>query len=123
MTDHAILKSRAGDLRRNQTPAERVLWMRLRMRQIGGVRFLRQRVIGDFIVDFYAPSVRLAVELDGGQHYEPGRIRYDANRTAWFEAQGITVLRYTNLEVSRRLDDVLGDIERTVTRLKEGASR
>lgn len=119
MTDRLVLKRRAGDLRRNQTPAERVLWARLRMRNVCGVRFLRQYVIGDYIVDFYAPFLRLAVELDGGQHYEPDKLRYDEHRTGWLQARGITLLRYTNLEVSQRLDDVLGDIEQVVSRLKE----
>ena len=119
MTERLILKRRAGDLRRNQTPAERLLWTRLRMRNMGGVRFLRQYVIGDYIVDFYAPSLRLVVELDGGQHYEEDKLRYDEHRTGWLQAQGITLLRYTNLDVSRRLDEVLGDIEQVVSRLKE----
>jgi very-short-patch-repair endonuclease len=119
MTDHAILKRSAGDLRRNQTPAERLLWTRLRMRNVCGVRFLRQYVVGDYIVDFYAPSLRLAIELDGGQHYEPDKLRYDEHRTGRLQAQGITLLRYTNLEVSQRLNDVLGDIEQVVSRLKE----
>jgi adenine-specific DNA-methyltransferase len=112
------MKRRAGDLRRGQTPGERALWGRLRMRNVCGVRFLRQRIIGSYIVDFYAPSLRLAVELDGGQHYEPGGMRHDAQRSEWLHARGITVLRYTNLDVSQRLDDVLLDIERVVMRLR-----
>jgi very-short-patch-repair endonuclease len=112
------MKRRAGDLRRDQTSAERALWARLRMRNLCGVRFLRQRVIGDYIVDFYAPSLRLAIELDGGQHYEPEGQRYDEHRSNWLRGQGVMVLRYTNLDVWQRLDDVLDDIERVVMRLK-----
>ncbi len=111
------MKSRAGELRRNQTPAERALWRRLRLRQVGGVRFLRQRVVGNFILDFYAPSVRLAVELDGGQHFEADAAACDAMRSRWLGARGIEVLRYTNLDVSQRMDNVLDDISRTVSKL------
>ncbi|TAN06911.1 MAG: endonuclease domain-containing protein [Rhodanobacteraceae bacterium] len=113
------MKFRASELRRNQTPAERELWKRLRLRRVCGVRFLRQYVIGHYILDFYAPSTRLAVELDGGQHYESDVIAHDATRRRWFAARGIEVLRYTNLDVSRRIDDVLIDIERAVARLRQ----
>lgn len=111
------MKRRATTQRGNQTPAERTLWSRLRMRNVCGVRFLRQRVIGPFIVDFYAPSLHLAIEVDGGQHYEPDEQRYDKRRTEWLRTRNITVLRYTNLEIARNLDDVLCDIERVVARL------
>jgi very-short-patch-repair endonuclease len=119
MTDRLVQKRRAGVLSRNQTPAERVLWARLRLRNMAGVRFLRQHVIGDYIIDFYAPSLRLAIELDGGQHYDPDKVRYDERRTARLTVQDVAVLRYTNLDVSQRLEDVLSDIERVVSRLKD----
>jgi very-short-patch-repair endonuclease len=112
------MKSRAGELRRNQTPAERKLWKRLRLRQLDGVRFLRQYVMGGCILDFYAPSIRLAIELDGGQHYEAGARRHDEVRSRWLASRGVEVLRYTNLDVSRRMDDVLDDILRAAARLK-----
>ena len=118
MTDRATLKSRAGDLRRNLTPAERILWKRLRLRQVCGVRFLRQYVIGSFILDFHAPSLKLAIELDAGQHFEAAATRYDDARSRWLAARGIMVLRYTNLDISQRFDDVLNDITRSVERLQ-----
>lgn len=118
MTDRATLKSRAGDLRRSLTPAERRLWKRLRLRQVCGVRFLRQHVVGNFILDFHAPSLKLASELDGGQHFESAATRYDDARSRWLASQGIVVLRYTNLDVIRRPADVLADIEREVMRLQ-----
>ena len=118
MTDHAIMKARASELRCNQTSAERELWKHLRLRQIDGVRFLRQYVAGGCILDFYAPSIRLAIELDGGQHYEPDAREHDEARSCWLASNGIEVLRYTNLDVSRRLDDVLNDIVRAVSRLQ-----
>ena len=112
------MKARASVLRRNQTPAECQLWKRLRLRQIDDVRFLRQYVMGGCILDFYAPSIRLAIELDGGQHYESDTREHDEARSRWLALRDIEVLRYTNLDVSRRIDDVLDDIVRTVTRLK-----
>ena len=112
------MKARASELRCKQTSAERELWKHLRLRQIDGVRFLRQYVAGGCILDFYAPSIHLAIELDGGQHYEPGARAHDAVRSRWLASRGIEVLRYTNLDVSRRLDDVLDDIMRAVTCLK-----
>ena len=118
MTDHATMKARASDFRRNQTPAERELWKHLRLRQVGGVRFLRQYVVGGCILDFYAPSIRLAIELDGGQHYEMEAREHDEARSRWLAAHGIKVLRYTNLDVSQRINDVLDDIVRAATRLK-----
>lgn len=123
VTDHATMKRRAAAQRSNPTRAERTLWLRLRMRNVRSVRFLRQRVIGPFIVDFYAPSLRLAIELDGGQHYQPHAQRYDEHRTAWLRARKITVLRYTNLEIAHNLDDVLSDIERAVATLQPASAQ
>ena len=102
----------------SQTPAERELWKHLRLRQIGGVRFLRQYVVGGCILDFYAPSIRLAIELDGGQHYELAERKHDETRSRWLASRGIEVLRYSNLDMSQRINDVLDDIVRIVGRLK-----
>ena len=67
------LKSLARRLRTNMTDAERHLWAGIRRKQLGGAQFYRQKNIGNYIVDFYCPSARLIVELDGGQHYwDPG---------------------------------------------------
>ena len=65
-----ILRDRARRLRRERTDAERTLWQRLRGKQLGGLKFRRQHVVGPWILDFYCPECRLAVELDGGQHNE-----------------------------------------------------
>ena len=118
MTDRASMKSRASELRRNQTRAERALWKGLRLRQVIGIRFLRQYVVEHYILDFYAPSIRLAIELDGGQHYEPDARDRDEARSRWLATRGIEVLRYSNLDVSQRIDDVLNDILWAVARLK-----
>lgn len=63
-------KKIARHLRSNQTDTERLLWSRIRRKQIKNIQFYRHRPIGDFVVDFYAPAAKLVIELDGGQHAE-----------------------------------------------------
>jgi very-short-patch-repair endonuclease len=104
------LKITARRLRKEATDAERVLWSKLRRKQILGVRFYRQKPIGDFIVDFYAPRVRLVVEVDGPQHREETRRQYDEQRTRYLEALELRVLRFQNGDVLHRQADVVGKI-------------
>lgn len=101
------LKPKARSLRSNMTDAEQWLWSKLRRKQVLDIQFYRQKPIGHFIVDFYAPKVSLVIELDGGQHFEPDQQDYDRRRTAFLEYQGLTVLRFTNLEVLRNIDGVM----------------
>ena len=77
------------------------------------MRFRRQYVIGNYIVDFYCHGAKLAVELDGSQHYEPTEAEKDRTRTAYLESQGIAVLRFSNLDVLRRFEDVCAEIDCT----------
>ena len=104
--------ARARALRSEATDAERTLWRRLRGRQLGGLKFRRQHVVGHCILDFYCPERRLAVELDGGQHNEAEGRRRDRARTAFLESRGLAVLRYSNIEALRETDAVLEDIRR-----------
>ncbi len=106
----AAIHQRAKDLRRDQTPAERQLWACLRGKQLGGFRFRRQHPIGPFIVDFCCLSPRLAIEIDGDSHAE--QVEYDESRTAYLEECGYAVIRFTNQDVQRRLEGVLGEIMR-----------
>jgi len=85
------LKQRARFMRRNPTLSERALWVHLRRRQLLGVQFRRQVIIGNFVVDLFASSVGLIVEVDGGYHAE--RVRLDAKREARLRALGYQVLR------------------------------
>jgi very-short-patch-repair endonuclease len=101
------LKQKARQLRTNLTDAERRLWHSLRRRQLLGVQFFRQRPIGDYIVDFYAPAVKLVVEIDGSQHLQSGAIKYDSNRTHYFETLGLSVMRFDNLQVLNETANVL----------------
>ena len=110
--DPTTLRARARRLRREQTDAERTLWRMLRGRRLGGLKFRRQHVVGPWILDFYCPECRLAVELDGGQHNEAENRRRDEARTAFLEDRGVAVLRYSNLEALRETEAVLEDIAR-----------
>jgi very-short-patch-repair endonuclease len=71
------LKRYSQELRKNMTDAERHLWKKLRMKQLRGKQFYRQRIIGNYIVDFYCPKAGLIVEIDGGQHYTNKGIKED----------------------------------------------
>ena len=104
----------AAHLRANMTAAERLLWSRLRRRQIGGVRFRRQVPLGAFIVDFACFAARLIVEIDGGQHALAAGRERDAARDAWLVGQGFRVLRFWNHEVLGNLDGVLAVIDAAV---------
>ena len=108
------LKASARRLRTNSTDAERRLWGRLRRKQILGIQFYRQKPIGNYIVDFYAPAVRLIVEIDGSQHLEPDQARRDEFRTAYFNQLGLRVLRFNDRQVLLELDSVVEGIYRTL---------
>ncbi len=71
------LKERSRELRRSMTDAERRLWSRIKLKQLEGHRFYRQKVIGNYIADFYCHTIRLVIEVDGGQHYTDDAIRSD----------------------------------------------
>ena len=100
---------RAKRLRSNMTDAETCLWHALRRDQLNGLHFRRQHPIGPFTLDFYCPSLRLAIEIDGGQHAEQ-RKQADERRTRWLAEKDIAVVRYWNNEVLGNLQGVLADL-------------
>ena len=108
LTDFAArLKSNASILRKRQTDAEQCLWRHLRRDQLG-VRFLRQRPLGQYIVDFYAPKARLVIELDGSQHVDdPAQREKDKCRDAWLSSRGLRVLRFDDRQVLTETQAVL----------------
>jgi very-short-patch-repair endonuclease len=91
--------SKAKELRKNSTAAERILWQHLRLRQLGEYKFRRQHPLGAYIVDFICLEKRLIIEIDGGQHNT--QAAYDAERSAWIESQGFRTLRFWNTQVLR----------------------
>jgi very-short-patch-repair endonuclease len=97
-------------LRHHGTPAEATLWRPLQRRQLAGRRFRRQHSVGPYVLDFYCPAERLAVELDGAPHFEPARAAYDAERTRALEALGLRVVRFENRVVFENPEGVLAAI-------------
>jgi very-short-patch-repair endonuclease len=97
---------RAGELRREPTPAEAKLWAYLRARRFVDTHFRRQHAIGPYIVDFCSPTRKLVIEVDGGQHLD--QEEYDADRTASLKTRGYTVLRFWNNDVMNKIEDVMG---------------
>jgi very-short-patch-repair endonuclease len=105
------LKERRRQLRSSLTPAEALLWKNLQRSQVGGRKFRRQHSVGPYVVDFYCPGCRLAVELDGQGHFDSTRSEYDVKRMGFLEREGIRVLRFENRQVFESLEEVLNAIQ------------
>ncbi|MEO0128469.1 MAG: DUF559 domain-containing protein [candidate division WOR-3 bacterium] len=103
------LKHFARRLRRNMTDAEKLIWMKIRRKQLKGVQFYRQRIIGEYIVDFYCPKANLVIEIDGGSILE-NNIKKDKARTDFFKRFGLKVIRFTDKEVFENPDGVIQKI-------------
>ena len=88
------LKERARRLRTRMTDSEHALWERLRRKQVQAVQFYRQKPIGNYIVDFYAPKTKVVVEVDGSQHMESEQAARDLQRDAFLASRGLWVLRF-----------------------------
>jgi very-short-patch-repair endonuclease len=106
-----VLKDRRRELRRNQTDAERAFWAKVRNKQFLGMKFFRQYSFGPYILDFYCPEKKLAVELDGGQHNQPEGRDSDLVRTNYLNTHGVEVVRFWNNEVLLEIDGVLARLE------------
>jgi very-short-patch-repair endonuclease len=103
----------ARENRKNPTPAENKIWDEvLRMRQFADYKFLRQKPLGGYIVDFYCSKLRLVIEIDGDSHAESEE--YDAERTKVLEALGLTVVRYNNDEVMQNIAGVYEDLSQRI---------
>ncbi|MEK9143223.1 MAG: endonuclease domain-containing protein [Patescibacteria group bacterium] len=114
MNDPSI-KSRRRLLRKHQTDAETRLWSKLRNKRFLGIKFFRQYSVGAYILDFYASSIQLAIELDGSQHAERKQQSYDARRTKYLKDFGIRVVRFWDNEVLKNTDGVLESVASSVT--------
>jgi len=106
----AVKTARARKLRVAQTPAEAKLWGRLRNSAVHGTAFRRQHPMGEYILDFYSSSAKLAIEVDGGQHNEDEHARRDQSRDQWLAANGIRTLRFWNTDVMSNIESVLATI-------------
>ena len=97
---------RARELRRSSTLPERLLWQVLRTRP-NGFKFRRQHPIGRYVVDFYCPAARLAIEVDGQSHSMGQEPRRDATRDEWLKGQGFQVIRFAAVDVMNDLQSVV----------------
>ena len=105
------LKQLSRQLRDNMTDAEKHLWWKVRMKQVKGLIFYRQKPIGEYIVDFYCPKAKLAIEIDGSHHFVGETIEYDRIRDDCLSSLGMTVLRFNNAEILTNMKGVLEKIE------------
>ena len=108
---YPLLRAFARENRKSATEAEQVLWEHVRKGALG-VKFQRQHIIGDYIVDFLAPNEALVVEVDGAYHAEMQQQEDDKMRTEYLNRKGYRVIRFTN-------EQVLFDIENTLKQIKE----
>jgi len=108
------LKAKGRQLRQNLTDSERALWRRLRGKQLADIQFYRQKPIGDYIVDFYAPKAKLVIEIDGSQHFEEPQAERDRERDRVLSNLGLLVLRINSRQVLTETDGVLEFIYRTI---------
>ncbi len=106
--------NRAKQLRSEGTCAERVLWLKLRAKQLGGIKFRRQEAIGKYIVDFVSFDRKIIIEIDGGQHNAGKIAATDKARTTWLESQGFRVIRFWNNEVIGNLEGVVHKIQEAI---------
>ncbi len=111
-------KTKRQTLRSNMPPAEQLLWDRIRARQIENCKFRRQYSIGPFVTDFYAPELKLAIELDGESHFAENAQTYDQERDAFLISKGSTLIRFTNGQVEQNLEDVLLAIAQKIRDLR-----
>jgi len=102
------IKGKAKELRLNMTKSEKILWERLKKRQLCGMHFRRQHPYGIYIIDFFCDKANLAVEVDGDIHLFTSK--YDGEKTRYLEAAGLKVLRIKNEEVETEIDNVIEKI-------------
>lgn len=101
------LKHTARRLRQRMTESEKALWARLRGKQLLGVQFYRQKPIGGYVVDFYAPRAKLVVEIDGSQHFRAEGLENDKERDRCLAGLGLDVVRFNSREVLTNTDGVV----------------
>jgi very-short-patch-repair endonuclease len=108
------LKERSQQLRNKMTAAETFLWSKIRMKQVKGHWFYRQKPVGEYIADFYCPSAKLVVEVDGGQHFSVEATEYDKVRKEYMKSLDLRVIRFTNQEVLTNIEGVVEAIGRNM---------
>jgi methylmalonyl-CoA mutase cobalamin-binding domain/chain len=117
ISNHPALKTFRRELRNNLTPAEAKLWSLINNRQLHGRKFRRQHSVGPYILDFYCPEEKLAIELDGEGHFNLSAEEYDKERSEFLNTYGILVLRFENKEVFEQTEGLLEEIKQSFGRL------
>ncbi|MCL2838337.1 MAG: endonuclease domain-containing protein [Oscillospiraceae bacterium] len=106
------LKTKSNILRNNTTKQENRLWYDFLKKH--NLQFYRQRIIENYIVDFYCPNAKLVIELDGSQHYKEETAEYDVLRTEYLNSLDIHVLRFSNRDIENNFEGVCQSIEKTI---------
>jgi very-short-patch-repair endonuclease len=112
-------KDKRRQLRQNITKAEKLIWDKLRDRQLENCKFRRQYSVDKFVIDFYSPELKLAIEIDGESHFLDGVGEYDQARQEFIESAGIKFLRFTNNDVYANLPIVLENIAQNIQNLRK----
>jgi very-short-patch-repair endonuclease len=112
-------KLKRRELRSNMTKAEAIVWQKLRCKQIENCKFRNQYSVDHFVLDFYSPELKLAIEIDGESHFQEGVAQYDKERQIFIESAGIQFLRFTNQDVYENLNGVLETIASKIRELRE----
>ncbi len=106
------LLEKARELRKNMTEEEKKLWYEFLKDY--PFRFRRQEIIGNYIIDFYCKKAKIAIEVDGAQHYEPEAAEYDRKRTEYLESIGIEVVRILNGQINKDFENVCQYIKNSI---------
>jgi very-short-patch-repair endonuclease len=112
-------KDKRRQLRQNITKAEKLIWDKLRDRQLQNCKFRRQYSVDKFVIDFYSPELKLAIEIDGESHFLDGAAECDKARQEFIESAGIRFLRFTNNDVYANLPVVLESIAQNIQDLRK----
>jgi len=112
-------KLKRQQLRRNMTKAEAIIWQKLRCKQIETCKFRNQYSVDRFVLDFYSPEIKLAIEIDGESHFQEEAAQYDRQRQIFIESTGINFLRFTNNQVYENLNGVLEIIAQKIRELRQ----
>ena len=107
------MQSKRRKLRNEMTYCEKIVWLQLRIKQMG-VRFLSQFSIDNYVIDFYCPKLKLAVEVDGDIHNDPEQIEYDKQRQSYLEKYGFEFIRISNLEINQNPNKAFSIIEEKI---------
>ena len=111
-------KDKRRKLRQDIVKAEKIIWDKIRNRQIEDCKFRRQYSVDKFVIDFYNPILKLAIEIDGESHFQEDAVEYDRERQIYIESLGIKFIRFTNNDVYENLDGVLESIAMKVRELR-----